>query len=138
MIDLPIKLMVVVLIITLSVPVLAGAMEKGESNNAASAVNSEIDRIFNAAAAAHYSGVGSTRTVSVNIPEGCEITIPGGGGSEGYSMTAKYKGKDLGTRYMDRPPVRFISDNIAITGKCMLLITSDVIDGDPAVKVDLI
>jgi len=130
--------MVVVLIITLSVPLLTGAMEKGESNNAAAAMNSEIDRIFNAAAAVHYSGIGSTRTVSVDVPEGCEITIPGGAGSDGYSITAKYKGKDTGVRYMDRPPVRFISDNITITGKCLLLITSDMIDGISAAKVDIV
>ena len=135
--DLPVKLMVVILIVSLSVPMLTGAMERGEANNAASAMNSEVDRIFNAAAAVHYSGVGSSRTVSMNIPERCEIVIPGGGGSDAYSVKMLFKGDQTGVRYMDRPPVRFITDSLAISGSCLLLITSEVVDGHTAVRVEI-
>jgi len=137
-IDLPVKLMVVVLILSLSVPVLAGAMEHGEANNATSAMNCEIDRMFNAAAAVHYSGIGSSRTVSISLPDGCEIEIPGGGGAGSYSVKTMYKGDQTSVRYMDRPPVRFITDGLVISGSCMLLITGDVADGDHAVKVEIV
>jgi hypothetical protein len=138
MIDLPVKLMLIVIIVSLSVPILAGAMERGEVNGAVSAMNSETDRLFNSAAAVHYSGIGSSRTVHMNIPDGCELVIPGGNGSEGYSVKMFFKGSDVGTRYMDRPPVIFISDGITISGSCVLLITSDIQNGSAAVRVTIV
>jgi len=138
MIDLPVKLMLIVIIVSLSVPILAGAMERGEVNGAVSAMNSETDRLFNSAAAVHYSGIGSSRTVHMNIPDGCELVIPGGNGSEGYSVKMFFKGSDVGTRYMDRPPVIFISDGTIISGSCVLLITSDIQNGSAAVRVTIV
>jgi hypothetical protein len=137
-IDLPVKLMVVVLIISLSVPLLVTSVERGESNNATSAMNSEVDKIFNAVAAVHYSGTGSSRTVSVTIPDGCEIVIPGGNGSDAYSVITRYKSNETGVRYMDQPPVRFIAHNLVITGSCLLLISGHVIDGQSAVRVSVV
>jgi hypothetical protein len=137
-IDLPVKLMVVVLIVSLSIPLLANAMEKGERNNAGYAMNGEVDRIFSAVAAVHYSGEGASRTVSVNIPDGCELIIPGGNGSDGYVIKMTFKGKDAGIRYMDRPPVKFLTDRVTISGSCMLLITSEFVNGGSAVRVDIV
>lgn len=137
-IDLPVKLMVIVLIISISVPLLTDAMERGETNNAASVMNSEVDRIFNAVAAVHYSGTESSRTVSLSLPDGCEISIPGGNGSDSYMIKTTFKGKQTGVRYMDRPPVMFITDNITVSGSCMLLITGDTINGNSAVRVDAV
>jgi hypothetical protein len=137
-IDLPVKLMVIVLIISVSVPLLANAMERGEATNASFAMNSEVDRMFNAVAAVHYSGTDSSRTVSISLPDGCELIIPGGDGSDSYLVKMMYKGKQAGIRYMDRPPVKFITDNITINGSCMLLITGDTVDGDSAVRVDAV
>ena len=137
-IDLPVKLMVVVLIVSLSIPLLANAMERGQADSATSAMNSETDRIFNAVAAVHYSGAGSSRTVSVTMPDGCEIYIPGGSGSDAYSVKMMFKGDQTAVRYMDRPPVRFFTDGILISGSCLLLITSDTVNGEPGVRVDVI
>jgi hypothetical protein len=137
-IDLPVKLMVIVLIISVSVPLLANAMERGEANNASSAMNAEVDRIFNAVAAVHYSGTESSRTVSISLPDGCEIFIPGGDGSDAYLVKMFFKGKQTGMRYMDRPPVRFVADELTVNGSCMLLITGDVVNGDPAVRIDAV
>ena len=134
-IDLPVKLMVIVIIVSLSVPMLAGAVERGEVNAAFSAMNAETDKLFGSAAAVHYSGIGSSRTVQMNLPDGCEISIPGGDGSDGYSVKFFFKGNNVGTRYMDRPPVLFISDGITISGSCMLFVTSDIHNGHAAVKV---
>lgn len=137
-IDLPVKLMVIVLIVSLSVPLIANAVERGESNNAGNLMNSEIDRIFNAVAAVHYSGTGATRTVSVDLPDGCELNIPGGSGSESYVIKMMFKGHDSGTRYMDRPPVKFLTDRVTISGSCVLLITSCTVNGNSAVRVDIV
>ena len=137
-VDLPIRLMIVVLIVCISVPLLTSAMERGESGNAEAAMDSEIDRIFNAAAAVHYSGIGSSRTVSVTIPDGSEIVIPGGGGSDGYSVSKFYKGRDAGTRYMESPPIRFVTERLTITHSVLLLITSEIVDGQPAVRVSVV
>ena len=137
-IDLPVKLMVILIIVSLSVPLLAGAMERGETNGALSSMNSETDKLFNSAAAVHYSGIGSSRTVQMNLPDGCELEIIGGNGSDGYSVNMFFKGNNVGTRYMDRPPIMFISDGIMISGSCMLLITSDISNGNAAVKVTVV
>jgi len=137
-VDLPIRLMIVVLIVCISVPLLTSAMECGESENAAAAMDSEIDKIFNAAAAVHYSGIGSSRTVSVTIPDGSEIVIPGGGGPAGYSVHKLYKGRDAGTRYMESPPIRFVTEKLTITHSVMLLMTSDIVDGQPVVRVSVV
>jgi len=137
-IDLPVKLMVVVLILSISVPMLANAMENGERNNAAAAMDSEVDRIFNAVAAVHYSGMGSTRTVSVNIPDGCEIVIMGGNGSDAYSVKMFFKGHQTSVRYMDRPPVLFIAQEMTIRGSCLLLITGDLVDDRSAVRIETV
>ena len=136
--DLPIRLMIVVLIVCISIPLLTNAMERGESNNAASAMNSEIDKIFNAAAAVHYSGIGCSRTVTIAIPDGSEMTMPGGGGSDGYSIKMMFKGRDAGVRYMDNPPIRFATDGITISGSVMLLMTSEIVDGHYAVRVSVV
>jgi len=133
--DLPIKLMVVVLVISLSLPMLADAVERGESKNAALIMNHEISEIFNAVTAVHYSGIGCSRTVSVTIPDGCEILIPGGNGSDGYSMKMTFKGREVGTRYMERPPVQFVTDGLTLSGSVMLLIESRTVNGNPAVSV---
>ena len=136
--DLPIRLMIVVLIVCISIPLLTTAVERGESNNAAAAMDSEIDKIFNAAAAVHYSGIGSSRTVTVAIPDGSELVIPGGGGPDGYAIKMVFKGRDVSTRYMESPPVRFITDGITISGTAMLLIASETVDGQPAVRVTVV
>jgi len=64
--------------------------------------------------------------------------IPGGSGSDSYSLKMMYKGKETGTRYMDRPPVKFITDGMTLTGTCLLLITSDAVDGHSAVRVSAV
>ncbi|MDR0334348.1 MAG: hypothetical protein LBH69_00460 [Methanomassiliicoccaceae archaeon] len=137
-IDLPIRLMIVVLIVCISIPLLTGAMERGESNNAASAMSAEADKIFNSVAAVHYSGIGSSRTVTVTIPDGSEMSIPGGDGPDAYSIKMAFKGRELGVRYMDNPPIRFVTDGIAMTGSVMLLLTSDIIGDRYVVRVDVV
>jgi len=137
-IDLPVKLMVVALIVCISIPLLVNAMERGESNNVTMSMNSEIDKIFNTAAAVHYSGIGSSRTLTIAIPDGCEISIPGGSGSDSYTVKMTFKGRETGVRYMDSPPVRFVTGGLTITNSALLLITSDIIDGDPVVRVSVV
>jgi hypothetical protein len=101
-------------------------------------MDSEVNKIFNAVAAVHYSGIGSSRTVSVTIPDGSEMVIPGGDGSDAYSVKMRFKGRDVGIRYMETPPVRFVTDGITITHSAMLLITSIIVDDVPAVTVIVI
>jgi hypothetical protein len=134
-VELPVKLMAVVLIVAVSVPLLTGAIERGESNNDSLVLNSETDKLFNTVATVHYSGIESSRTVSLHIPDNCEIVIPGGGG---YAVNILFKGKQIDTRYMDKPPVRLITDGITISGSCLLLITGDIISGQSAVRVTVI
>jgi hypothetical protein len=136
--DLPVRLMVVALIICISLPLLTSAIERGGSDNAALSMNSEADKIFNAVAAVHYSGIGSSRTVTINIPDGSEMVIPGGDGSDGYSIKMIFKGRNVGVRYMDSPPIRFVTECLTMTHSVLLLITSDVIDGNNAVRVNVI
>lgn len=132
--DLPVKLAVVFLILSISVPVIANAVERNESISNEVVMDSEMARFSKAVAAAHYSGTGSTVTVMLDIPTGFEIRV-GGDGSDSYSIRS-YSGDSLiSKRYMERPAVMLLCDLTIGQGRHTLSITSTLMDGRAAAEV---
>ena len=134
--DLPIRLMVVVMILSISLPLVCEALDENEKDISDIEMNSEIDRIVGAMSAAHYSGTGSSRTVTVDIPSGCEIRI-GGEGIDSLSIRSYYGGELTSTSYFERPAVK-ICDETVITGYMTLILKSIDTDGTPGIGVSII
>jgi len=126
--------MVVFLILSISVPVLIGVMEQNKENSAAAEMERELGRFHDAVSKTHYSGIGSTRTVTLTIPDNCTVEM-GGTYGDAYSMRGSYNGTVVVKRYMERPAVILIFDGVLESGKHTLVITSLLLDGKAAAEV---
>ena len=126
--------MIVFLILSISVPVLLGAMEHGREDSAASEMEKEFGRLHDAISKAHYSGIGSERTITVTVPDGCAVEM-GGEAGDAYSLRGSYNGSVIVTRYMERPAIMLMFDGTLESGKHTLIITSVTIDGKAAAEV---
>lgn len=126
--------MVVFLIISISLPLVINVMEDNKETSAASALEHEFGRFYDAASVVHYSGIDSTRTITLNVPEGCGISI-GGDGVDAYSLRGTYEEKEVAVRYMEQPRIMLVFGEILTEGKHTLEIRSLVIDGKAAVEV---
>ncbi len=134
--DLPIKLMIVMVILTVSVPIISNALDKNEESMACSEMTQEMTRISDAISVVHYSGSGSSRTVDVNIPAGCEISI-GGNGSDAYSARLYRGGEMISEYYLERPIV-MICDETVLTGVMTLMVTSTYYGDVPGIEVSAV
>ncbi len=132
--DLPIRLLVVMILLTISLPIIANAVDMNEDSMMMSEMEQESGKLFDAVRMAHFSGIGSSRCVNISLPAGCEIKL-GGSGSDAFAVHTLYEGKELNTKYLESPAIRF-SDEMTLTGECSLIITS--IESDiPTVEVFL-
>jgi hypothetical protein len=129
-----VRLTVVFLILSLSLPVLIGVIEQNRENSAAAGLDAEFGRFCDSVSKAHYSGTGSTRTVTLDVPDGCTVEI-GGTAGDAYSIRGTYNGNVIVTRYMERPTVMLISSDVLGSGKHTLIITSMFSDGRAAAEV---
>ena len=132
--DLPIRLMVVFLLLSISVPLIANAIEQSEENTMETAMEHEIGRLYDSIIIVYYSGTGSSRTVSVNVPVGCEMYI-GGDDSNAYSIRSSFKGSIGPSRYMETPNVELLSDITLYEGKHDLYLSSVMKDGRSAMEI---
>lgn len=121
--DLPIKLLVVSILLSVSIPIIAGAVESGERNMDLAQMEDEAVRIGNAIASAYYTSGSSERFVEVNIPDGCYI-VAGGDGRDAYAMHLYRGGEEIGTHWMEKPLIPF-AEEATIAGHCVLAVTAD-------------
>lgn len=135
--DLPVRLMVVFLILSISVPVLMDTLEQNETRTLATTVENEFSRFADAVSIAHYSGIGSVRTVVLNVPDGCIVSI-GGEEHDQYSIRAVHNGTILHVRYMELPPVILIFEGDLHAGRHNLSIVSSMHGGKASAEVYLI
>lgn len=134
--DLPIRIAVVLAVLTVSLPLVGSALEHNEEMTAAAALEEQIGRITNAAAIVYFSGNGSCRTVDLDIPAGCTVSA-GGSGGEAYSVRGAVGDKTVCTGYMDRPSVGFSAKTV-LSGKCTVTVRcSPGGDGYPVIDVIL-
>ena len=134
--SLPIKLMVTMMIIAISLPALTGIMDDSERGMADAEMGQETERFMNAAVLAHRSGDGSSRTVSISLPAGCELCV-GGEGSDAFSVRSVYNGEIVSKNYFETPVLK-ISEEMTFTGNVTLKLTS-VDSGDvPEIEVTIL
>ena len=134
--SLPVKLAVVMMVITITIPILSNALENSQEDMMGAEMQQEVDRLKNTASLAHYSGNGSSRTVEIEVPAGCEISI-GGEGGNAYSIRSYYKGDLISTDHFESPVLK-ITDETRMTGRMMLKLTSVETGGVSEIRVDVL
>ena len=131
--SLPIKLMVTMTIIAISLPALTGIMGDSERDMADAEMGQEVERFMNAAILAHRSGDGSSRTVTITLPAGCELCV-GGEGSDAFCVRSVYNGEIVSKRYFETPVLK-ISEEMVFTGNATLKLTSIDVGDIPEIEV---
>ena len=134
--SLPIKLMVVMAILAVTLPIVSGAMDGSQQDMAAAEMHHESSKFKNAAALAHFSGNGCSRTVDIELPAGCELLI-GGNGEDAYCIRSVYNGEVVSKDYFEQPVIR-ITQEMNIVGKVSLKLTSVETGDVPEIRVDLL
>ena len=134
--SLPVKLMVTMLIITISLPLLSDVTQDSERDMASAEMEQEAMRFMNSAELALRSGNGSSRTVTLSLPAGCELVV-GGEGSDAFCVRAVYNGDTVSRYYFDNPVLR-ISEEMTFTGKIVLMLTSDETGDIPEIEVTVL
>ncbi|MFA6803905.1 MAG: hypothetical protein WCR24_05380 [Candidatus Methanomethylophilaceae archaeon] len=134
--DLPLKLMVTMIILALSVPLIVEAVDNNEMDMMDFEMEQEVVKFKNAVSAVHYSGEGSSRTVELDIPPGCEIII-GGTGADAYSVRTFFEGEQISVYYFEKPVVTIPIETI-ITSDCTLLLKSTYYDGRVGIEVSVL
>ena len=134
--SLPVKLMVIMILISLSIPILTNALNDNQESMAGAEMSHEAEKFKNAAVLAHYSGNGCSRTVEIDLPSGCEMSV-GGNGGDAYSIRLIYNGEKISTEYFDRPAL-MIEQEMTFTGMMMLKLTSVDIGNHHAIEVTVL
>lgn len=134
--SLPIKLMVTALVITISLPLLTNVMDDSERDMASTEMDQEVAKFMKAAELAHRSGDGSSRTVSINIPAGCEICV-GGEGSDAFCVRSVYDGEIVSKHYFETPALK-ITEQMRFTGKVTMKLTSNETGDVPEIEVTVL
>ena len=100
--DLPIKLLVISIILTISIPIVTGAADIGERNMDLAQMENEAGRIGNAVATVYYSQNGYEKCIDVDVPEGCSMVV-GGHGRDAYGIHLFRASDEIGTYWMEKP-----------------------------------
>jgi len=133
---LPVKLLLVMAIIAVTLPIVTGAMEDSNNDMAEAEMHHESLKFKNAAALAHFSGNGCSRTVDIELPAGCEILV-GGSGEDAYCIRSVHNGEVISKEYFEQPVLK-INEEMNITGKVWLKLTSVETGSVPEIRVTLL
>ena len=120
---LPIKLLIITIVLSLSLPVIAGVLESNEDDVNTELMETESKRIANAATSVYYSMNGATKMVEIDVPEGCRMVL-GGEGDDAYAIHMYCGGKLTSEHWMEKPILSF-KDRIELYGYSTLSITTD-------------
>ena len=131
--SLPVKLMITMVIIALSVPMLTSALDSSQEDMAGAEMSHEVQKFKNAANLVHFSGNGCSRTVEIDLPAGCEMSV-GGKGSDAYSIRTAYNGELISTEYFESPVLK-ICNEMTFTGHMILKLTS--VEGDTVPEIEV-
>lgn len=113
---LPLKLLLVALLISLSLPVVASAMADYRSSIEEAALGAEVSRLASSISEVHAAGEGNVRFITVEVPSGLSIEV-GGEGIDAMSVRGVMADRVVRTTYLDDPPVRVITTN----GEAMII-----------------
>lgn len=129
---LPIKLLIITTILTLSLPMISEALESNEDNINTELMESESERIVNAARTVYYSLSGATKIVEIDVPEGCRMIL-GGEGDDAYGIHM-YCGSELTSEHWMEKPIVPFTQMIELTGHVSMTITAN----DDGIEVNVI
>ncbi len=116
----PLKLMIIMVILVASMPIVCSAVDMNKDTMMTAEMEQECGRIVDCARSVYHSGIGSSGTLEIGLPEGCEIRI-GGEGVNAYRISAFYEGNEMSVTYMERPAVKFTEETV-ISGHCSLVL----------------
>lgn len=110
--DLPLRLMVVFLLISITTPIAMGVVESQQEEKALQSMENRAICILNNIIATHYNGNGSYRSMEIKLPEDCSISLGGEYNSiQSIRMVYFYKEQPIGQKNMDVMVVPMISAN---------------------------
>ena len=110
--DLPLRLMVVFLVVSITTPIAVGVVEAQEEEKALHAMEGCGTRISNNIVATHYNGDGSYRSMEIHLPQDCSISLGGELRSiQSFTMVYMYKGQPIGQKNIDVMAVPMVSIN---------------------------
>ena len=115
MIGFPMRLAVAFLILSITVPVVAGMADGLRDDGRVCSATAEAEKISEAISKVYYSGIGSIRTVEVSIDSHCFVKI-GGDGSESYSIGIFLEDSEKNRIYLQRPSVKIIGNGLEVSG----------------------
>ena len=124
--DLPLRLMVVFLVISMTAPLAFGVVEDQEENQACNAMNVCATAIINNVMATHYSGNGSYRNMEIKLPPDCSISIGGPADSvESFTIGYFYNDIPIGQMNMEGRAIPIVStDSLILINGSVLELTS--------------
>ena len=123
MTGLPVKLLVISVILTVSIPVVSDSLDSGMSEMDRNQMDAEAQRITNAISGTYYSSVGDCRYIETDIPSGCTMVL-GGEGQNAYAIHMYRGSEEIGKHWMEKPMIPF-KDKVTIEGHAMLRISAD-------------
>ncbi len=107
----PLKLLLVALLISTSLPIVASNMDDFQTAVGAAGVGAEASRLASSISEVHAAGEGNVRIVTVELPRGQDTWIEiGGDGIDAMSVRGFSAGKAVDPVYLEDPPVRVIAD----------------------------
>lgn len=121
--DLPIKLLIISVILSVSLPIIADSLDSSRSGMDMTQMESESQRIAGAAASVYYSSEGSGRYLDLEIPEGC-ILVLGGKGEESFAIHMYRGSEEIGKYWMEKPMIPF-KETIRLEGCVYVCISAD-------------
>ena len=116
----PIRLTAVFIVLTLSIPLLANSMERTETDMAAAELGNEMGRVVDAASVVYFSGSGSSKTIVVDVPPGCEIRM-GDHSGDRYRMGGYRNGMKIAEACIESPTFP-IFGGATLTGCCEIVL----------------
>ena len=120
---LPVKLLVISVILTVSIPIVSSSLDSGMSEMDRNQMDSEAQRIANAVSGAYYSSIGDCKYIETDIPSGCTLVL-GGEGQDAYAIHMHRGSEEIGKHWMEKPMIPF-KDMLTIEGHAMLRISAD-------------
>lgn len=124
--DLPLRLMVVFLVISITTPMALGVVEAQQEEKARQAMDNCATSILNNIIATHYNGHGSYRSMEIILPPDCSISLGGEPSSvQSFTMVYLYKDQPIGQKNMDVMVIPMISvDSLVLSSGSVLEIIS--------------
>lgn len=108
---LPLKLLLVALLISTSLPVVASSIDSYRSAVGEAGMGVEISRLASSISEVYAAGEGNVRMITLELPMGQDSRIEiGGDGIEAMSVRGFAAGRSVRTEYLDDPPIRVIVD----------------------------